>query len=379
MKLNKHDEKTLHVGGPNVGDMQLFDKLVNEIFDRRWFTNGGLVEQEFEKKLADYIGVKHCIPVCNATVGLQLICHALELKGEVIMPAFTFVATPHAANWEGLRPVFADVDPITHTICPKNVEALITNKTSAIMGVHVWGQACDTERLESIATKHKLKVVYDAAHAFGCANGDQMIGNFGRCEVFSFHATKFFNTFEGGAISTNDDELAKKIRLMKNFGFAGLDNVVHLGTNAKMTEICAAMGISVLARIDEILNRNQVNYQAYKSKLSDIPGLRMYTYEHLKKTNWQYIVFENDEKVTGVTRDQIVEILHKKNVRARKYFHPGCHNMEPYKSMNTTQVTLKNTDRLCRQVMCLPTGTTVSVDDVERICGIIKSAIGINS
>lgn len=367
--------ETLHVGRPNLGDRAVFDNLVNEIFDRRWFTNNGVVVREFESKLCQYLGVKHCIPVCNATVGLQLACHALDLTGEVILPAFTFVATPHAVHWEGLTPVFADVDLDTHTICLDSVESLITEKTSAIVGVHVWGHACHTERLDQIADKHGLSVMYDAAHAFACADRGKMIGNFGRCEVFSFHATKFFNTFEGGAIATNDDQLAEKIRLMTNFGFAGMDRVVHLGTNAKMTEISAAMGISVFARLDEILECNRANYLRYQQLLGKIEGLRLFSYDHLEKTNWQYIVIEIDESKFGASRDQVFQWLVDHNVIARRYFFPGCHQMEPYQSQfGDLSNQLPKTEALCQRVLCLPTGSAVSLENVDEVCQLIKSS-----
>ena len=348
-------DRVLHVGAPNIGDRELFDRLVDGIFERRWFTNGGEVEKEFEAKLCDFLGVKHCIPVCNATIGLQLACHALELTGEVIVPAFTFVATPHAVRWEGLNPVFADIDRATHTICPKSVESLISDQTSAILGVHVWGQHCDTAALDAIASKHGLKLMYDAAHAFACGQDGTMIGNFGQCEVFSFHATKFFNTFEGGAIATNDDELAAKIRLMKNFGFSGPDSVIHLGTNAKMSEISAAMGLSVFAKLDEILAHNKKNYQQYKERLSGINGIRMFSYDQLSHANCQYIVLEIDDQQFGMSRDQLHQQLQTANIRARRYFYPGCHEMEPYRSHSRiAPKQLSKTESLCKKVLCLP-------------------------
>lgn len=367
-------KETLHVGRPNLGERAVFDAIVDDIFERRWFTNNGVVVREFEARLCEFLGVKHCIPVCNATVGLQLACHALELTGEVILPAFTFVATPHAVQWEGLKPVFADVDPQTHTICPKSVETLVSERTSAIVGVHVWGQPCPMDQLNKIAERHELAVMYDAAHAFGCANEEKMIGNFGRCEVFSFHATKFFNTFEGGAIATNDDQLAEKIRLMTNFGFAGMDKVIHLGTNAKMTEICAAMGISVFAKLDEILECNRSNYLHYQQRLDGIPGIRMFSYDHLEKTNWQYIVIEIDPDEFGKSRDELFQHLLDHQVRARRYFFPGCHQMEPYRTMfGDLSSRLPNTQWLCERVLCLPTGSAVTRQDVDEICDLVIS------
>ena len=267
-----HQDGILHVGTPNVGDRATFDRLVDEIFARRWFTNNGKMVQEFEASLCSFLGVKHCIAVCNATVGLQLVFHSLNLTGEVIMPSFTFVATPHAAQWGGLTPVFADIHRDDHTLCPESVQSLITEKTSAIVGVHLWGNPCDNDALCRIARQRNLALVYDAAHAFACSTPTRVVGNMGDCEVFSFHATKFFNTFEGGAITTNDDALAERLRLEKNFGFAGLDNVIHLGTNAKMPEICAAMGLSLLPCVDRLIERNHLNHRLYQAYLDGVPA-----------------------------------------------------------------------------------------------------------
>lgn len=370
---NVAQDEVLHVGAPNVGDRAYFNRMVDQIFERRWFTNDGCVVKELESKLRSFLGVKHCIAVCNATVGLQLAFHALNLSGEVILPSFTFVATPHAAHWERLTPVFADVNPVDHTICPRSVESLITDKTSAIVGVHLWGNPCDTEAIEALAQDRGLAVVYDAAHAFACAGRGQMIGNFGDCEVFSFHATKFFNTFEGGAIATNNDELAERLSLMKNFGFAGMDKVVHLGTNAKMPEICAAMGLSVFSCLDQLRDKNQYNHNLYRAHLEGVSGLRLLTYDHLQQTNWQYVVIEIDEKQFGESRDDVIHRLHAANIRARRYFYPGCHRMEPYGSMaRNRDLVLPHTEMLCRRVICLPTGTAIDELDIDRVCKVIR-------
>jgi dTDP-4-amino-4,6-dideoxygalactose transaminase len=354
----------------------VFDRLVDGIFDRRWFTNNGELVRLLEAKLCKFLGVRHCILVCNGTVGLQIACHALELTGEVILPAFTFIATAHALQWERLTTVFVDVDPITHNLDPHKLEALITDNTSAILGVHVWGRPCDTATIHEIATHHDVVVIYDAAHSFGCRHQGQMIGNFGRCEIFSFHATKFFNTFEGGAIATNDDALAEKLRLMRNFGFAGMDNVIHLGTNGKMPEVCAAMGLACFEKMDEIVAINRRNYNAYRIGLKNLPGLRVLDYDGQEKSNFQYVVVEVDENEAVLTRDELMRVLHINNVRARRYFFPGCHRSEPYRSLYPDQQKcLPMTDRLCRRVMCLPTGTSISCGDVEAVCGIIRTAI----
>jgi len=374
---NNFRSELLHVGRPNLGDRELFDRLVDEMFERRWFTNNGQLVQEFEAKLCEYLGVQHCIAVCNATVGLQIACHALELAGEVIVPAFTFVATAHALQWERLTPVFADIDPVTHSLDPASVEARITDKTSAILGVHVWGRPCDTYALQTLADQHGLVAMYDAAHAFGCQHQGRMIGNFGQCEVFSFHATKFFNTFEGGAIATNDDALAEKIRLMKNFGFSGQDNVIHLGTNGKMPEVCAAMGLASFARVDDFLAANRSNHAAYREGLADVEGLRLLDFSDMEQSNWQYVVIEVDEALFGQSRDELSDHLHDHGIRARRYFFPGCHRMEPYATLYPEQADrLPQTERVCGQALCLPTGTAVTGTDIQTICSIIRDVGG---
>ena len=369
------DGAALHVGRPNCGDRALFDELVEGMFDRRWFTNSGALVQQLEESLCRYLDVRHCIPVCNATVALQIACHALGLAGEVIVPAFTFVATVHALQWERLRPVFVDVDPETHNLDPTKIEPLISERTSAIVGVHVWGRPCDTAAIGHLASRHGLTVMYDAAHALGCRHRGQMIGNFGDCEVFSFHATKFFNTFEGGAIATNNDLLASRIRLMKNFGFSGMDNVIHLGTNGKMPEVCAAMGLACFARLDEILAANQRNYEEYRNGLLGVNGIRLLDWNELEGTNWQYVVIEVDAQAAGVSRDELFHFLQERGIRARRYFYPGCHRMEPYRTLYGEELArLPATDHLCQRVLVLPTGTAVSIADVERVCEAIRQA-----
>lgn len=364
--------RILHVGRPNVGDRAKFDELVNDIFERRWFSNNGKIVQQLESVLSEYLGVKHCILVCNATVGLQIACHALDLSGEVILPAYTFVATAHALQWERLTPVFADIDSRTHNICPQSVEDRITDRTSAILGVHVWGRPCDTDSLCAIADRYGLVSLFDAAHALGCKHQGRMIGNFGKCEVFSFHATKFFNTFEGGAIVTNDDDLAQRVRLMKNFGFSGRDNVAHLGTNGKMPEICAAMGLACFEKLDQILTANRSNYELYREQLESVRGVEMVNYDHLETTNWQYVIVEIDEAFP-LTRDHLMHRLHEHGVLARRYFYPGCHRMEPYATEYPRQSErLPHTDKLCSRVLCLPNGTSITSEDVRRVCDVIS-------
>ena len=363
----------LHVGRPNVGDRGRFLKRVNELWERRWFTNNGPYVREFEQKLVKLLGVKHCIPVCNATVAMELAIRALDLRGEVIVPSFTFVATAHALQWQEITPVFCDIDRATHNLDPARVEQMITPRTSGIIGVHIWGRPCNVEALSGLARRHKLKLLFDAAHAFGCSLGGRMVGNFGEAEVFSFHATKFFNTFEGGAIATNNDELATKIRLMKNFGFNGYDNVIYVGTNGKMTEISAAMGLTELESMDAFIVTNRKNYYAYQEGLKGIPGVTLTRYDEAERCNFHYIVLEIDETAAGLGRDQLIAALHAENVLARRYFFPGCHRMQPYRSFFPhAGLRLPETERLASRVLNLPNGTGVGAAEIRTICDLIR-------
>jgi dTDP-4-amino-4,6-dideoxygalactose transaminase len=369
-------DQPLHVGRPNIGDKERLLRRIGDAVDRRWLTNSGPCVEEFEQQLRKLLGVNRCESLCNATDGLQLAMRAMEMSGEVIVPAFTFIATAHAVQWLGFTPVFCDVEPRTHTIDPARVEELITPRTTGIIGVHLWGQPCDIEGLGAIAKRHGLKLLFDAAHAFNCSWHGRMIGNFGDAEVFSFHATKFFNTFEGGALATNNAELARRVQRMRNFGFAGLDQTDALGTNAKMSEASAAMGLTNLESLPDFVDVNYRNYQAYRQGLEGIPGLQMLLYDTSERRNYKYIVLEIDESPAVLSRDQLQDILWAENVLARRYFYPGCHRMQPYAStMPNISGRLPVTERLARRVLVLPTGTAVGAEEIEIISGILRLAI----
>lgn len=364
-----------HVGGPNVGDRGRLLERINDLLDRRWLTNDGPYVQEFEKRIAQLAGAKHCIALCNATLALELTIRALELTGEVIVPSMTFIATAHALQWQQITPVFCDIDEETLTLDPDRVAELLTPRTSAIMGVHLWGRACHIDRLTDLAKRNNLKLIFDAAHALACSWNGQNIGSFGDAEVFSFHATKFLNTFEGGAVVTNNDELAAKLRVMRNFGFAGYDNVISLGTNAKMSEVSAAMGLTGIESMDEFVATNYRNYQQYHEELRDITGVTLVAYDAAERNNYQYVVVLIDS-AAGISRDQLMDLLWAENVRARRYFYPGCHRMEPYASLYPqTSGRLPVTERLVERVLLLPTGTSISSQDISRICQIINFAV----
>ena len=362
----------LHVGRPNIGDRETFLARVNDILDRRILTNRGPYEQAFEQRIAEIAGVAHCVAMCNATVGLEILIRAAGLTGEVIVPAFTFVATAHALQWQEITPVFCDARPSDGTIDPEAIEQLIGPKTTGIIGVHVWGRACDTAALEAIAARHGLTLLFDAAHAFGCTHQGRPVGGFGRAEVFSFHATKFINSFEGGAIVTNDGALADKARLMRNFGFVDFDEVGYIGTNGKMSEISAAMGLTSIESLEAIVATNRTNYLAYLENLKGVPGVSLMRYDESERCNYQYIALLIDDRVAGVTRDAIHIALRAENVLARRYFYPGCHRMEPYRSSGAGVRALPETDRLAASALCLPTGTAVAVPEVERICHLVR-------
>jgi dTDP-4-amino-4,6-dideoxygalactose transaminase len=365
----------LHVGRPNIGNREHFLARLNDILDRRWLSNRGEYVIELERRISDLIGVRNCVLVCNGTIGLELLIRALNLRGEVIVPSFTFVATAHALQWQEITPVFADIDPQTHCLDPRSVESLITPRTTGIIGVHVWGRPCAIDELTAIAAQRNIRLMFDAAHAFACSSGARMIGSFGEAEVFSFHATKIMNTFEGGAIVTDNDDLAEKLRLMQNFGFRGYDRVVYLGINGKMSEVSAAMGLTNLENLQEVIASNRANYRAYEQHLAHISGIRLLPYDEQHRSNYQYVVTTVSDDA-GLTRDELVDVLHAENVMARRYFYPGVHRMEPYRSyFPHAHLLLPATEQVCRQVLVLPTGTAASAQDITRVCGLIKTAL----
>jgi dTDP-4-amino-4,6-dideoxygalactose transaminase len=357
----------LHVGAPNIGDRTRLMRRIEALLEGRRLSNFGPFVRHFESKVASLVGVKHCIAMCNGTVALEIGARALGLTGEVIVPAFTFVATPHALAWQGLRPVFCDVDPATHSIDPDRIEELITPATSGILAVHLWGRPAPVEQLEAVAKKHGLKLMFDAAHAFGCSHKGRMIGGFGDLEVFSFHATKFLNTAEGGAVVTDDDAVAERVRLMHNFGFTGIDQVEALGVNGKMNELAAAVGLTSLEHMDEWIEVNQANRARWAEALAPLPGVTLMQWGSGDRRNDQYVVCEVDADQAGITRDGLVEALRAENVLARRYFHPGCHRMEPYRSLPPQGGwNLPGTEQAAARVMVLPTGTAVSAEDIAK-------------
>jgi dTDP-4-amino-4,6-dideoxygalactose transaminase len=361
----------MHVGRPNIGDRDRLMKRIAGVIDGRWLTNDGPLVHELEEAVAAALGVPHCIAMCNGTVGLEIAIRAAGLTGEVIVPSFTFVATAHALQWQEITPVFCDVDPHTHNIDPGRVEELITPRTTGILAVHLWGRPAPVEELTEIADRHGLRLLFDAAHAFGCSHRGRMIGGFGTAEVLSFHATKVVNSFEGGAILTADDEFAEVVRLMRNHGFADYDEVSHVGTNGKMSEVAAAMGLTSLESRDEFVEANRRNHEAYRAGLAGVDGVELITYDESELCNWQYAVIEVDESA-ALSRDELQRVLWTENVLARRYFYPGCHRMEPYRTLfPDVGERLPQTERLAERVLALPTGTAMDPASIAIVADLI--------
>lgn len=365
----------MHVGRPNVGDRGRLYERIGDILDRRWLSNDGRYVQEFEKRVAEVAGTRHAVACCNATIALEIAIRAIGLRGEVIIPSYTFVATAHALQWQEITPVFADIRSSDHLLDPEQIERHITPRTTGILPVHLWGHSCDVDAIEALARRRGLEVLYDASHAFGCDGVRGPIGGEGRASIFSFHATKFINAGEGGAVVTNDDDLAAKMRLMKNFGFRGYDDVIHVGTNGKMSEMNAALGLTNLEVMDGVVERNRRNHQTYENELARIPGVRILPGPSTGRFNYQYVIAEICEHC-AISRDSLVKVLWAENFLARKYFWPGCHRMEPYRSLYpNSYLTLPTTEKVAARVIVLPTGQAVDDGIICKAAGIIRAAV----
>ena len=366
-------DRALHVAHASTARKERFYRLLDGVFERGQFTNDGPLVQELEERIAARLGVKHCMAICNGTAALEIAMRACGMQGEVIVPSFTFVATAHALQWQGIRPVFCDIDPATHTLDPALAARLITPRTGGIVGVHLWGRPCEIEALTALARDRGLPLLFDAAHAFGASHGGVRVGNFGSAEVFSFHATKLFHTFEGGAIATNDGDLAARVRLLRSFGFIDYDKVVSIGINGKMSEVSAAMGLAGLEVLDEAIAANRERHQRYARYLKGATGIALRAPP--PEGNYQYVVIEVDSEECGMSRDQLLRVLHAENVFARRYFYPGCHRMEPYRSLDPDAGRrLGNTERVAERVIVLPNNERIDASTTEELCDLLRFA-----
>lgn len=354
----------LHVGRPNIPNRAGFESRMAKVLDSGWLTNDGPMVRELEAEICNFLDVEHCVAVANATVGLEILLRSMGLCGEVIVPSFTFIATAHVVAMSGLTPVFCDIDPTTHNLDPTRVAELIGPKTAAILGVHLWGRPCAIDALQELAQAARAPLIFDAAHALACAHGQRLIGNFGEAEVFSLHATKFLHSFEGGLITTGDPELARRLRLARNFGFAGYDNVISLGTNAKMSEAHAAMALANLEARDALLAHNHNNLAEYARLLGALPETRFIDTRLNGAGNAQYAILE----VPEATRDPLVAALHQENVLARRYFYPGAHRCAPY---NSVPISLPISEAVSARVLALPTGLAVGKSEIARVAGLV--------
>lgn len=355
--------------------MPLFDEYCEEIRDlweSRWLTNMGVKHKRLQSELTNYLNVNEVDLFTNGHMALEVVLQALELEGEVITTPFTFASTTQAIVRNGLVPVFCDVNPIDFTMDVDKIEELITDKTCAIMPVHVYGNICDVDRIQEIANKHGLKVIYDAAHAFGVSYREKGIGSYGDVSMFSFHATKVFNTIEGGALCFEDSKLGAKLHRIKNFGIDGPENVTDIGTNAKMNEFCAAMGLCNLRHADNEIAKRRVVVERYRKHLEGIEGVQLSPIQEDVVSNYAYFPVFFDKEVFGVDRDEVMKALADQGIGARKYFYPLTNTFECYNGeydVNKTPVALK----LSKQVLTLPLYADLTLEDVDRICEIILS------
>jgi len=353
--------------------MPYFEEYCNEIkeiWDSRWLTNMGPKHKKFQADLIEYLDVEKIDLFCNGHMALEMAIQAMGLTGEVITTPFTFASTTHAIVRNGLTPVFCDIDPDTYTIDVGKIEALITEKTSAIIPVHVYGNICNIEEIERIAKEHNLKVIYDAAHAFGVKYKGRGIGSFGDASMFSFHATKVFHSIEGGAVCFSDDAYGLDLYRLKNFGIRGPETVDAVGANAKMNEFCAAMGICNLRHLDDEIAKRKKVVEKYRKRLSGIEGIAICKPQDDVQTNYAYFPVLFDKDVFGLTRDEVANNLLDNEILARKYFYPITNTFDCYKDIydaNQTPVALE----ISQKVLTLPLYADLSVEDVERICDVI--------
>jgi dTDP-4-amino-4,6-dideoxygalactose transaminase len=365
--------KPIYITRPLLPNREDVYRKIDEIFDSQWLTNNGPQHKLFEKVLVNYLQVPQLSLVNNGTSALQLACQALRLSGEVITTPFTFAATPHVLYWNSIKPVFCDIEENSWNIDVDQIESLITPSTSAILPVHVFGNPCNLEKIQKIAERYGLKVIYDASHCFGIKINGQGIGNFGDISTFSFHATKIFNTFEGGALTCNDPTIKKRVDLAKNFGFQGENSVVVPGINAKMNEFQAAIGLLVLDIFEDEVEKRKKLTKLYQDRLNEIKGITFLN-KIDKKVNYNYynFVIRVDKDKYGKSRDNLYEELKKYNVFTRKYFYPLCSQFQCYKNyLSSPSDNFLIADKVSKEVLSLPLYGSLTDEDVNKICDIM--------
>jgi len=364
----------INVTKPSLPPLNEFVKSLEEIWESKNLTNNGRFHKEFEKALSEFLGVKYISLFTNGTLALITGLQVLKITGEVITTPYSFVATTHALHWNGIKPVFCDIDPVTMNLDPNKIEAAITPNTTAILPVHVYGNPCNVEGISKIADKYGLKVIYDAAHAFGVKINNSSICNFGDISILSFHATKVFNTFEGGAIICHTPEMKQQIDYLKNFGFANEITVVAPGINAKMTEFQAALGLLQLKYFDEAIKKRKNIFDLYFNELSGSKGIKLLSRNKENiKYNYAYFPVFIDKNIFGVSRDKIYEELKKNDIYTRRYFYPLISQFSTYKELpSAKKENLPVAEKIAEQVLCLPIYPDLKNEDILRIIKIIK-------
>lgn len=376
----KIDKNSIYVTRPNLPPLEKLHPYLEQIWQNKILTNNGPFHQQFEKELAKYLGVEHINLFVNATLALVVGLQALRITGEVITTPFSFVATTHALKWNGITPVFCDIEEKTMNLDPNKIEALITPKTTAILPVHVYGHPCDTKAIQDIADKYGLKVIYDAAHAFGIKMNDKNLLLEGDMSVLSFHGTKLFTTFEGGAIISKDQKLKKRIDFLKNFGFADELTVIAPGINAKMNEFQSVIGLLSLDIVEEEIAKRRKVAEIYFEFLKDIKGIKFFDKFDNFEYNYAYLPILIDEKEFGVSREKIYDELKKNNIYSRRYFYPLISNMPTYRSLpSATRENLPVANRIGEQVLCLPIYGNLQAEVVKKICDLIFNLTQYNS
>lgn len=363
-------DNTILVTRSSMPPMEEYIEEIKEMWNSHWLTNMGPKHRELQTKLEEYLGVEHIDLLTNGHMALELSMQALNLQGEVITTPYTFASTTHAIVRNGLTPVFCDVNPIDFTMDVTKIEELITDRTCAIVPVHVYGNICNIEEIERIAKKYSLKVIYDAAHTFGVRYKDKGIGDFGDVSCFSFHATKVFNSIEGGAVCFHDKEFGEALYNLKNFGIHGPERVEAVGANAKMNEFCAAMGICNLRHVDEEIAKRKAVVERYRTHLEEVDGIQLNPVQDGVPSNYAYFPAVFDEKVFGSSRNEVFDALAEQGIGARKYFYPITNSFECFHGqydVNDTPVAL----HLSKRVLTLPLYADLALEDVDRICEII--------
>lgn len=368
----ENTEKLITVTTPLLPELQELNNYLSQIWKRKWITNGGPLHQELEKELCAYLHIPYLSLFTNGTLPLITALQALRITGEVVTTPYSFVATTHALWWNGITPVFVDIDPKTGNMDPDKIEAAITPRTSAIMPVHVYGNPCDTQRIQEIANTYGLKVIYDAAHAFGVEVNGESILKAGDLSTLSFHATKVYNTIEGGAMIMHDEAMKKRIDNLKNFGITDETHVVAPGINSKMDEVRAAYGLLNLKQIDEAIAHRRKAALRYREALREVKGISFFDDQPSVKHNYAYFPIFVDEVAYGMSRDALYFKMKEQSVWGRRYFYPLISTFTTYRGLESAKPEhLPNATRMADQVICLPMHHLLTDNDVERILNLV--------